>query len=84
MCEAARIPLTAYLGMDELAASEHFRGRRCFVAAEHPVAGRLEYIGPPWRMRGGYRLRHPAPLLDQHGAQIRAEFEPATTRSSSS
>ena len=83
-CEAARIPLTAYLGMDELAANEHFRGRDCFVAADHPVAGRLEYIGPPWRMRGGYRLRHPAPLLDQHGAQIRAEFEPATTRSSAS
>jgi crotonobetainyl-CoA:carnitine CoA-transferase CaiB-like acyl-CoA transferase len=73
-CEAARIPLTAYLGMDELAANEHFRGRDCFVTADHPVAGPLEYIGPPWRMRGGYRLKHAAPLLDEHGAQIRAEL----------
>jgi crotonobetainyl-CoA:carnitine CoA-transferase CaiB-like acyl-CoA transferase len=84
ICEAARIPLTAYLGLDELARNPHFRDRGCFVAADHPVAGRLEYIGPPWRMRGGYRLRHAAPLLDEHGGQIRAEFESATTRSSSS
>ena len=74
MCEAARIPLTAYLGMDELAVNEHFRGRDCFVTADHPVAGPLEYIGPPWRMRGGYQLRHAAPLLDEHGAEIRAEL----------
>jgi crotonobetainyl-CoA:carnitine CoA-transferase CaiB-like acyl-CoA transferase len=78
MCEAARIPLTAYLGMDELAVNPHFRGRGNFVAADHPVAGPLEYIGAPWRMRDGYRLRHTAPLLDEHGAQIRAELEPAT------
>ena len=83
-CEAARIPLTAYLGMDELAASEHFRDRGCFVAADHPVAGPLEYIGPPWRMRGGYRLRRTAPLLDEHGEQIRAELGSTTLRSSSS
>jgi crotonobetainyl-CoA:carnitine CoA-transferase CaiB-like acyl-CoA transferase len=76
MCEAARIPLTAYLGMDELAVNPHFRGRGNFVAANHPVAGPLEYIGAPWRMRDGYRLRHTAPLLDEHGPQIRAEFEP--------
>jgi len=81
-CEAARIPLTAYLGIDELAENDHFRGRGCFVPADHPVAGPLEYIGPPWRMRGGYRLRHAAPLLDQHGAEIRAELGAATSRSS--
>jgi crotonobetainyl-CoA:carnitine CoA-transferase CaiB-like acyl-CoA transferase len=74
MCEGARIPLTAYLGMDEVASHPHFRDRGCFVAAEHPVAGRLEYVGPPWRMRGGYRLRHTAPLLGQHDDEVRAEL----------
>jgi CoA:oxalate CoA-transferase len=69
--------------MDELAASEHFRGRGSFVPANHPVAGPLEYIGAPWRMRGGYQLRHAAPLLDEHGEQIRAELESATPRSAS-
>lgn len=72
--EAARIPLTAYLGMDEVARHPHFRERECFVAAEHPVAGRLEYVGPPWRMRGGYQLRHTAPLLGQHDGEVRAEL----------
>jgi CoA:oxalate CoA-transferase len=69
--EAARIPLTAYLEIDEVARHPHFRERECFVAAEHPVAGHLEYIGPPWRMRGGYRLRHTAPLLGQHDKEVR-------------
>jgi len=27
------------------------------------MAGALEYLGPPWRMRGGWQLRHTAPLL---------------------
>jgi formyl-CoA transferase/CoA:oxalate CoA-transferase len=81
-CEAARIPLTAYLGMDELAHHPHFRERGCFVMADHPVAGPLEYVGPPWRMRGGYRLRSTAPTLGQHDAEILAELGEATTRSS--
>jgi crotonobetainyl-CoA:carnitine CoA-transferase CaiB-like acyl-CoA transferase len=32
----------------------------------------LEYVGAPWRMANGYRLRWPAPLLDQDGPSIRA------------
>ncbi len=44
------------------------------------MAGPLEYIGAPWRMRGGYRLRHAAPLLDEHGEQIRAQLESASAR----
>ncbi|MGY1812077.1 CaiB/BaiF CoA transferase family protein [Blastococcus sp. SYSU D00820] len=72
--EAARIPVTAYLSVSEVLAHPHFRGRGAFVTAEHPVAGTLEYAGPPWRMERGYALRTPAPLLDQHGADIRAEL----------
>lgn len=72
--EAARIPLTAYLEISELVAHEHFRGRGAFVRADHPVAGSLEYVGPPWRMANGFRLRRCAPVLDEHGAQIRVEL----------
>ncbi|MQW78043.1 hypothetical protein GHK92_19425 [Nocardioides sp. dk4132] len=71
--EAARIPVTAYLSVSEVLAHPHFRERGAFVAADHPRAGRLEYAGPPWRMERGYALRTPAPLLDQHGAEVRAE-----------
>lgn len=73
--EAARIPVTAFLSVSEVMDHEHFRGRDVFVAADHPVAGSLEYAGAPWRMERGFALRTTAPLLDQHGAEIRAEFD---------
>jgi crotonobetainyl-CoA:carnitine CoA-transferase CaiB-like acyl-CoA transferase len=72
--ERARIPLTAVLGIDELLRHPHFTQRGVFVPATHPVAGVLNYVGPPWRMDRGWRLRSTAPLLDQHGDQIRAEL----------
>ncbi|WP_235736410.1 CaiB/BaiF CoA transferase family protein [Nocardioides alcanivorans] len=72
--EAARIPVTAFLSVSEVMDHEHFRGRDVFVPADHPVAGRLEYAGAPWRMERGFELRSTAPLLDQHGAELRAEL----------
>lgn len=61
--EARKIPLTACMEVPEVFKSEHFRSRDCFVSASHPVAGNLEYVGPPWRMEGGWELRRTAPLL---------------------
>lgn len=72
-CEAARIPVTAFLEISELLEHPHFRGRGAFAEIEHPVAGTLTYTGAPWRMRHGYAARTAAPLLDQHGAQLRDE-----------
>ncbi|MEV0809922.1 CoA transferase [Micromonospora sp. NPDC050200] len=77
--EAARIPLTALLEISELLEHPHYRGRGLFVRGTHPQAGSLEYVGPPWRMAGGFRLRRTAPLLDEHGAEIRAELAAAAT-----
>ncbi|QCB49173.1 CoA transferase [Rhodococcus sp. PAMC28707] len=74
-CEAARIPVTAFMEVSELLAHEHFRGRGAFTEVEHPVAGTLTYTGAPWRMRNGHAVRTAAPLLDQHGAQIREQNE---------
>jgi crotonobetainyl-CoA:carnitine CoA-transferase CaiB-like acyl-CoA transferase len=73
--EAARIPCTAFLEMDELYAHPHFRERGAFVTAEHPVAGRLDYLGAPWRMRDGFEIRHTAPRLGEHTAEVTAELE---------
>ncbi len=72
--ENARIPLTALLEISELRAHEHFRGRNDFVIADHPVAGELEYLGAPWRMKNGFALRRTAPLLDEDSDVIRAEL----------
>jgi CoA:oxalate CoA-transferase len=49
----------------------HFRARGFFVDVDHPVAGRLPYVGAPWRMaEGGFAVRRPAPLLGQHNAEV--------------
>jgi crotonobetainyl-CoA:carnitine CoA-transferase CaiB-like acyl-CoA transferase len=77
--QARRIPVTALLQIDELFDQAHARDRGTYVRGTHPVAGDLDYIGPPWRMAGGYRLRSTAPLLDQHGTQIRAGLEAEAT-----
>ncbi|MCZ4077893.1 CoA transferase [Rhodococcus sp. H36-A4] len=74
-CEAARIPVTAFMEVSELLEAEHFRGRGAFVEVDHPVAGTLSYTAAPWRMRGGHAITTAAPLLDQHGARIREQNE---------
>jgi formyl-CoA transferase/CoA:oxalate CoA-transferase len=68
--EAARIPCTAFLQMDELYVHPHFRGRGAFVTASHSVAGDLDYMGAPWRMRDGFRFRHTAPRLGEHTTEV--------------
>jgi crotonobetainyl-CoA:carnitine CoA-transferase CaiB-like acyl-CoA transferase len=68
-----RIPVTAFLTVRELLAVEHFRSRGCFVPADHPHAGRLEYLGPPWRMERGWQLRSTAPLLGADTEDVLAE-----------
>lgn len=68
-----RIPLTAFLEMHELLDHPHFRARGSFVPVTHKMAGPLDHIGAPWRMAGGHRIRSAAPLLDEHGGQLRAE-----------
>ncbi|MDT4892930.1 MAG: hypothetical protein QOE97_1965 [Pseudonocardiales bacterium] len=66
--EARRIPVTALLEIDELFHQPHARDRGAYVRARHSVVGDLDYVGPPWRMANGYRLRTTAPLLGQHDA----------------
>lgn len=72
--EALRLPLTAVLTIPEVLGNEHFRSRGCFVPASHPVAGELEYLGPPWRMPHGWRIRRTAPLLGADTATVLAEL----------
>lgn len=68
--EAARIPLTAFLTVGEVRGHPHFRERGVFVEAAHPRAGTLEYLGAPWRMANGFRLRRAAPLLGEHTREL--------------
>jgi crotonobetainyl-CoA:carnitine CoA-transferase CaiB-like acyl-CoA transferase len=71
--EHHRIPLTAFLEVPEVFENDHFRDRGCFVEGNHPVVGSLEYLGPPWRMEAGWRLRRTAPLLGGDTEEVLSE-----------
>jgi len=69
----AHLPLTPVRTTADVVADEHFAERGFFVEVDHPAAGRLRQPGAPFRMAGGWVLRHPAPLLGQHDEEIRRE-----------
>ncbi|MEZ5407053.1 MAG: CoA transferase [Acidimicrobiales bacterium] len=57
---------------------DHWRERGYWAEADHPVAGRFRQPGPPFRpAEPGFVLRRPAPLLDEHRAEILAELAAA-------
>ena len=66
-------PVTAVNLPVDVVDDPHFDQRHYFVAVDHPVAGTIRQPGAPFRMDGGWALRRPAPLLDQHGDEIRDE-----------
>ena len=62
-----RIPFMPVYTAEEVLRHPHLRARKYFQAMSHPVAGRLEYPGPPYRFTetpwsGG----QPAPRLGEH------------------
>jgi crotonobetainyl-CoA:carnitine CoA-transferase CaiB-like acyl-CoA transferase len=65
--------------------AQNFIDRGLFVEFDHPVAGRQQQLGPPWRMaEGGFAARRAAPLLGQHNAEIfGAELGPDTATAAS-
>ena len=67
-------PVTAVQTTPEVLADEQFLQREVFVTVDHPVAGTLTQPGPPIRFTDHGGITRPAPLLDQHGAEIRAEL----------
>ncbi len=72
--QAHKWPLTALNPPVDVLRDEHFDLRSFFTPAEqaHPEAGTFRQPGAPFRLGDAWRLRAPAPVLDQHGAEIRA------------
>jgi crotonobetainyl-CoA:carnitine CoA-transferase CaiB-like acyl-CoA transferase len=74
--QRARLPITPVLDFGEVLAEPHFRARGIFTPLDHPRAGRLEYVGAPWRMEGGWKLKRPAPLLGERGREVASGWTP--------
>lgn len=71
----AGIPAAPLLSAGEAWGSDQVRARGLVSAVDHPVLGRLDLPEQPVHFDGAPRgMRRPAPGLDEHGAEIRAEL----------
>ena len=63
----------AFNTVADVASDPHYASRGVWDVLDHPEAGTLRYPGRPFVMSGAQRVAPAAaPLLDQHGAEIRA------------
>lgn len=76
-----RAPIAPVLNLEEVVASPQMKARRYFQEVDHPVAGRWNYPGPPFRLTegssadGGWGWRAGrAPLLGEHNKEIFGEL----------
>ncbi|PON17572.1 hypothetical protein C2W62_12550 [Candidatus Entotheonella serta] len=70
-----RIPGTAINLPGEVLDDPHFTERGAFVDVDHPVAGRWQLPGAPFRPQlTPWQTPHPAPLLGQHTRAVLQEF----------
>ena len=80
---AARIPCMAVRDIGDILDDPHL-SETFFIRREHPSEGRFVQMRPPIRFGAfpGHETR-PAPRLDEHGAEIRAELAAARGKSPS-
>jgi benzylsuccinate CoA-transferase BbsF subunit len=75
-CQAAGIPTTAVYTIAELASHPHLRARGALVDVDHPRLGRVSLLAAPVRLPlSPAEPPRPAPRLDEHAREIRAELE---------
>ena len=75
------IPYGRVQGYDAVLKSEHTRARRMVVELKHPRAGTTRVLGNPVKLSlTPARVVQPAPMLDQHGPEIRKAAQKAETR----
>ncbi|HXZ00420.1 MAG TPA: CoA transferase [Stellaceae bacterium] len=71
----AGVPVAPVLTYDEVFEDPQAKARAMVAEIEHPLAGRMRTLGIPVKLSATPgKLRRPAPRLDEHGAEIRAEL----------
>ena len=59
------------LTAQDLYEDEHYKGRNYWEEIDHPATGKLLYPGAVYRSEEmPWKIRHPAPLLGQHNAEV--------------
>jgi len=72
---AAGVPAGPIYNYEQALATDHIAARDMVIDVPHPVEGSFRALGFPVKMRGTpQRVRHPPPLLDEHGDEIRHEL----------
>ena len=76
--QGARVGAAPVFEHARLTELEHLRARDFFVPVDHSGAGRIELLGPPYRLRRPlWRLARPAPALGEAGsAALFADADP--------
>lgn len=73
--ERSEIPAGPILDLGEAFASPLAVGRDMKVEVDHPSAGRIKQVGPPWRIDGApLPIRRPPPRLGEHTEEVLREW----------
>ncbi len=73
-----RLAITPINSTTDVLADPHFSERDFWQRWDHPVAGRYDGPGPPFRLGDdGWQARRRAPLLGEHTAEVVAELAAA-------
>jgi CoA:oxalate CoA-transferase len=66
-----RVPCAVVRNVSDLANDEQLAARGFFVTADHPRAGKLTYLGAPYKLsETPWQLRSTAPLLGEHNEAV--------------
>ena len=69
--QAHHIPCFPVNSMSEVFRAEQFKAREFFVEIDHPVAGKFQFPGAPYKLSTSpWQIRRPAPLLGEHNEEI--------------
>ena len=73
--EHAGIPAGPILDLDEAFGSPLAEGRGMTVELDHPSAGRIKQVGPPWKIdHASLPIRRPPPRLGEHTEEVIREW----------
>jgi crotonobetainyl-CoA:carnitine CoA-transferase CaiB-like acyl-CoA transferase len=67
---AERVPSSPVYDYIEALADDHIAQRGLVLTTDHPTAGTIRLVGPPWKHTGGEPPLRPPPLLGEHTAEV--------------